>query len=108
MKKELKEQLRLEKEKKSKKKRVQQPRTASGKIINYKSFTEEQNRVLFYLDEGKLCGEKYHIYTAYSLNDNLYVIYDGYADCSVEEFSKDFQDQLRSYLEVEYVTKSTN
>lgn len=76
-KKKLREQLRSEKEKKSKKKKIQQPRTESNVIVNYKSFTEEQNKTLSYLDEGKSCGEDYHIYEAYSLNGNLY---DGYAD----------------------------
>lgn len=108
MKKKLREQLKSEKEKKFKKKKTQQPRSTSNEIINYKSFTEEQNKTLSYLDEGESCGEDYHIYEAYSFKGNLYVVYDGYADCSIGEFSKDFQDQLRSYLEVDYVTKSTN
>ena len=98
-------EIRKRKEKKSKKKKNQQPRTESNAIINYKSFTEEQNKTLSYLDEGKSCGEDYHIYEAYSLNGNLYVVYDGYADCSIGEFSKEFQNQLKSYLNV---TKSTN
>ena len=49
MKKKLREQLKLEKEKKSKKKKNQQPRTESNVIINYKSFTEEQNKTLSYM-----------------------------------------------------------
>ena len=53
MKKKLREQLRSEKEKKSKKKKIQQSRTESNVIVNYKSFTEEQNKTLSYLDEGK-------------------------------------------------------
>lgn len=89
--------MRSEKEKKSKKKKIQQPRTESNVIVNYKSFTEEQNKTLSYLDEGKSCGEDYHIYEAYSLNGNLYVVYDGYADCSIGEFSKPIKKLSECY-----------
>lgn len=88
---------------KKKTKRTQEP--TKNVVIHYKSFTEEQNKTLSYIDEGKSCGEDYHIYSAYSYNGNLYVVYDGYADCPLGKFSKEFRDQLRSYLEVEKIIK---
>lgn len=105
MKKKLREQLKQEREMKSKKKERRNPEPTKNVIINYKSFIEEQNKTLSYIEEGKSCGEDYHTYSAYSYNGNLYVVYDGYADCPLGEFSKDFQNQISSYLEVESITK---
>ena len=72
-----------------------------AKVIHYKELTEEQNKTLTYLDEG-ICGEEnYHTYEPYSYDGNLYIVYDGYADCDIQSFSKEFQKQLREYLVVE-------